>query len=156
MKLTDPIFSDVEASRQWLEAQRWPEGPICPHCGNSDPDKITSLKGDAHRAGHYQCGECREQFTVQVGTVMERSHIPLNKWLATMFLMASSKKGVSAAQVSRTLGLPYKTSWFLCHRIRKAMEENVTANPLGGVGKVVEVDELYYNPKDKKAKLTMR
>lgn len=157
MKLTDSIFTDPEQSRQWLEAQRWPEGPICPHCGNSDPEKIGHLHRDtksSHREGLYQCYECHDQFTVQVGTVMERSHIPLNKWLATMFLMASSKKGVSAAQVSRTLGLPYKTSWFLCHRIRKAMEEETTSNPMGGVGKIVEADELYYGPKDKKAKVS--
>jgi transposase-like protein len=154
VNLSDPIFSDADASRNWLEAQRWPDGRVCPHCGNSDQDKIGDLKGKAHRAGLFQCGECREQFTVQVGTVMESSHIPLNKWLAAMFLMASSKKGVSAAQVSRTLGLPYKTSWFLCHRIRKAMEEDVSSNPMGGAGKIVEADETYYGPTDKKRKVT--
>ena len=146
MKLTDPLFSDAELSREWLESQRWPEGPVCPHCGNSDPDKIGDLNGKAHRPGLFQCGECRDQFTVQVGTVMERSHMPLNKWLAAMFLMASSKKGVSAAQLSRTLGLPYKTSWFLCHRIRKAMEEDVFSNPMGGSGKIVEADENLLRP----------
>lgn len=146
MKLTDPIFTDAERARVWLEAQRWPNGPVCPHCGNADPEKITALSGEKHRDGLYQCNEpqCREQFTVQVGTVMERSHIALNKWLAAMFLMASSKKGVSAHQVHRTLGLPYKTAWFLCHRIREAMREDDLAPPLGGAGKTVEADETYF------------
>ncbi len=143
MNLTDPIFQDAEKAREWLEAERWPHGPICPHCGNADPEKITGLKGAKHRPGLYQCAECREQFTVTVGTVMERSHIKLNKWLAAMFLIASSKKGVSAHQIHRTLGLPYKTSWFMMHRIREAMRED-DLSPLGGSGQTVEADETYF------------
>jgi transposase-like protein len=155
MKLTDPIFSDADEARKWLEAQRWPHGVTCPHCGNADPDKITGLKGKAHRAGLYQCADCREQFTVQVGTVMERSHIPLNKWLAAMFLMASSKKGMSAAQVGRMLNLPYKTSWFLLHRIREAMAE-ASPSPLGGAGKTVEADETYIGKRETPRKSKQR
>jgi transposase-like protein len=148
LQLTDPIFTDAEAARKWLEAERWPHGPNCPHCGNADPAKIRAMEGKKHRAGLYQCNECREQFTVQVGGVMERSHIPLNKWLACMYLMATSKKGVSAHQVHRTLGLPYKTAWFLCHRIREAMKDT-TRSPLGGAGKIIEADETYFGPKDR-------
>src|SRR5690348_15189520 len=127
MKLTDPIFTDANQARIWFEQMRWPNGPFCPHCGNSDQDKITGLHGKAHRPGVYQCNEpeCREQFTVTVGTVMERSKIPLNKWLLAMHLMGAGKKGTSAHQLHRTLGVTYQTAWFLAHRIRKAMEEPV-------------------------------
>jgi transposase-like protein len=145
MNLTDPVFQDADKAREWLEAQRWPNGPICPHCGNADPEKITALKGKAHRAGLYKCNECREQFTVTVGSVMERSKIPLNKWALAMFLMAASKKGMSAHQLHRTMKVPYKTAWFLAHRIREAMKEDYSkAGPLGGEGKIVEIDETYF------------
>src|SRR5437868_1538627 len=98
MDLSDPRFHDDDKAREWLEAQRWPYGPNCPHCGNTDPDKITALRGKAHRPGVYQCNEleCREQFTVTVGSVMERSKIPLRKWVMAMHLLGSSKKGVSS------------------------------------------------------------
>src|SRR5215217_5430849 len=105
MKLSDPIFTDAEMARQYIEAQRWPDGPACPHCGNADPDKITAMKGKAHRPGLYQCNECREQFTVMVKTVFERSKIPLNKWLLATFLLLSSKKGMSTRQIHRMLDL---------------------------------------------------
>jgi transposase-like protein len=145
MKLTDPRFSDANKAREWLETQRWPDGPICPHCGNSDPDRIVAMKGKAHRPGLYQCKECREQFTVTVGTVMERSKIPLNKWVAAMHLMGSSKKGMSAHQLHRMLGITYQSAWFLAHRIREAMKDDVkTSGPLGGPGKIVEADETYH------------
>src|SRR5215217_264793 len=103
--LKNPIFSDETKAREWLESRVWPEGPICPHCGNSDPDRITKLTGSAHRPGVYQCNEkeCREQFTVTVGTVFERSHVPLTKWLTALFLLTASKKGISAHQIHRTL-----------------------------------------------------
>ena len=98
--LKNPIFKDETKAREWLEARVWPEGPSCPHCGNADKAKITALQGKAHRPGLYQCAECREQFTVTVKTVFERSKIPLTKWLAALFLMTASKKGVSAHQVT--------------------------------------------------------
>ncbi|MFG1358821.1 IS1595 family transposase [Xanthobacter pseudotagetidis] len=147
--LSNPIFQDVDKARAYLEAQRWPNGPTCPHCGNADPDAIRALKGKAHRPGVYQCNACREQFTVTVGTVFERSKIPLNKWLLATHLMCSSKKGISAHQLHRMLGITYKTAWFMAHRIREAMREDVaTAGPLGGEGKVVEADETYFGKTD--------
>ena len=152
MNLTDPRFQDADTAREYLEAQRWPNGPICPHCGNADPAKIGSLKGKAHRPGLYQCNECREQFTVTVGSVMERSKIPLNKWLLAMHLMGAAKKGMSAHQLHRVLGITYQSSWFLAHRIREAMsdpEPNKNGGPLGGAGKVVEADETVVGGKSK-------
>ena len=149
--LQNPIFKDDAKARKWLEARVWPDGPICPHCGNSDPKRITKLDGDAHRAGLYQCNEpeCREQFTVTVGTVFERSKIPLAKWLAALFLLTASKKGISAHQVHRMLGVSYKSSWFMMHRLREAMRQG-GLEPLGGKGKIVEADETYIADSEKK------
>ena len=144
MNLSDPRFIDVDAARAWLEAQRWMDGRVCPHCGNADEAKIKALAGKAHRRGVYQCNECREQFTVTVGTVMERSKIPLNKWVMAMHLMSSSKKGMSAHQLHRMLGVTYKTAWFLAHRIREAMRPGPNAGPIGSEGKIVEADEIYF------------
>src|SRR5260370_14871300 len=138
--LQNPIFTDETKARGWLEARVWPHGPICPHCGNADQDKITGLKGKAHRPGLYQCAECREQFTVTVKTVFERSKIPLSKWLAALFLLTSSKKCVSAHQIHRSLGISYKSSWFMMHRLREALRTGGLA-PLGGSGTVVGADE---------------
>jgi transposase-like protein len=149
MHLTHPIFTDADAAREHLEAQRWPDGPNCPHCGNARADRITAMKGKAHRPGLYNCMECREQFTVTVGTVFERSKIALNKWLLATFLMASSKKGMSAHQLHRMLGVTYKTAWFMAHRIREAMKEDVkSAGPIGGEGKTVEADETYIGKRE--------
>ena len=145
MNLTDPIFTDADKAREHLEAQRWPHGPVCPHCGVVGG--ATKLEGRAHRAGLYQCNACREQFTATVGTVFERSKVPLNKWLLASYLMASSKKGISAHQIGRTLGVTYKTAWFMCHRIREAMATEPTS-PMGGEGKVVEADETYVGGKE--------
>jgi transposase-like protein len=143
--LDNPIFTDADKARNHLEAMRWPNGPVCPHCGNSDPNAIRALKGKAHRAGVYQCNECRDQFTVTVGTVFERSKIPLNKWLLATHLMTASKKGMSAHQMHRMLGLTYKSAWFMCHRIREAMRDDVASSgPLGGTGQIVEADETYF------------
>src|SRR6187200_1490297 len=105
MRLDHPIFQDAEKARGHLEAQRWPHGPVCPHCGNIDGTKIAKVEGKkhSHRAGLYYCNECAGQFTVTVGTVFERSKIALNKWLLATFLMASSKKGMSAHQLHRML-----------------------------------------------------
>ncbi len=141
--LKNPIFNDETAAREWLEARVWPEGPTCPHCGNADKGKITALQGKTHRPGLYQCAECREQFTVTVKTVFERSKIPLTKWLAALFLMTASKKGVSAHQVHRMLGVSYKSTWFMMHRLREAMRQG-GFDPLGGKGKIVEADETYF------------
>jgi transposase-like protein len=154
MKLDSPIFQDADAAREHLEAQRWPNGPICPHCGNAHADRITAMKGKAHRPGLYNCMECREQFTVTVGTVFERSKIALNKWLLATFLMTSSKKGMSAHQLHRMLGVTYKTAWFMAHRIREAMKEDVSSSgPLGGEGKTVEADETYIGKRETPRKL---
>ena len=149
MKLSDPIFSDEAKARQHLEATRWPHGPVCPHCGSVND--ATALQGKAHRAGVYQCNakECREQFTATVGTVFERSKVPLNKWLLASYMMAASKKGVSALQLSRQLGVTYKTAWFMAHRLREAMAPVDGAPPLGGEGKVVEADASYVGGKEK-------
>jgi transposase-like protein len=148
--LKNPIFQDETEAREWLEARVWANGRVCPHCGNADQDKITKLEGKAHRPGVYQCNEpeCRQQFTVTVNTVFERSKIPLTKWLAALFLMTASKKGVSAHQVHRVLGISYKSTWFLMHRLREAMRSG-GLEPLGGEGKIVEADETYFGKAEK-------
>ena len=145
--LQNPIFHDESKARKWLEAQIWPDGPVCPHCGSYEP---TALKGKAHRPGLYQCNEkeCRQQFTVTVGTLFERSKIPLGKWLMATYLLSASKKGMSTRQLSRMLGVSVKSSWFMMHRIREAMREG-KAGPLGGQNKVVEADETYIGGKAK-------
>jgi transposase-like protein len=147
--LKNPIFKDENKARAWLESHVWPRGPVCPHCGNADENKITRLEGEAHRPGLHQCNEaeCREQFTVTVGTVFERSKIPLTKWLAALFLMTASKKGVSAHQVHRMLGVSYKSTWFMMHRLREAMRTG-GLEPLGGAGKIVEADETYFGKRE--------
>lgn len=155
--LTDPIFTNADKAREHLEAQRWPDGPVCPHCGAAD-EHVTAIRGQrsrpskAHpdgvvRKGLHQCNACRKQFTVTVNTVFERSKVPLNKWLLATYLMTSSKKGISAHQLHRTLGVTYKTAWFMFHRIREAMADE-TGGPLGGEGKVIEADETYIGKRD--------
>jgi transposase-like protein len=133
-----PHFLDEDKAREHLEAIRWPDGPECPHCGLVN---ATKLEGKAHRKGLYQCNACREQFSVTVGTVFERSKVPLHKWLLATHLMCSSKKGISAHQLHRMLGVTYKTAWFMAHRIREAMKQD--GGPLGGSGHDVEADETY-------------
>jgi transposase-like protein len=135
-----PHFHDEEAARVWFEAARWPNGPICPHC-----------KGEKHYAtkklGRYRCGnkECRKDFTVMTGTVMERSHAKLTQWAAAFHMGASSKKGFSAHQLHRTLGCQYNTAWFLHHRVMEAMRRgNLDLAPMGGDGEIVEADETYH------------
>jgi len=140
-------FTDDNKAREALEAIRWPEGPVCPHCGNLDQEMIAKGKGRAIRPGLYYCAACNGQFTVTVGTVMERSKIPLSKWLFAMHLMGASKKGISALQLQRMLGVTYKTAWFLCHRIREAMT-TAASGPLGGSGKIVEADETWIGGKE--------
>jgi transposase-like protein len=146
--LTDRIYNDENAAREHLEAIRWPDGPICPHCGSVNNAK--RLEGKAARPGLLNCRDCRKQFSVTVGTVFERSKIPLTKWLACSYLMASSKKGISSHQIHRTLGITYKTAWFMTHRLREAMRDTST-DKLGGEGTsgIVEADETYVGPKAK-------
>ena len=146
MNLTDSVFHDDDAARRYFEAQRWPNGPVCPHCGEAK--RVTRMEGKSHRPGLLQCNSCREPFSVTVGTVMERSHIPLARWALAFQLMASSKKGMSAHQLSRMLGITYKSAWFMAHRIREAMAEP-KPGPLGGENKVVEADETYVGGKAK-------
>ena len=140
MNLTDPIFTDAAKAREYLEKTRWADGVSCPHCGGTE--KCTKLEGKKHRPGLYQCGDCRQQFTVTVGTVFERSKVPLNKWLLATHLMASSKKGISAHQLHRSIGVTYKTAWFMFHRIREAMSGN-DGSMMGGGGGIVESDETF-------------
>jgi len=150
--LTDPIFTDANKAREHLESLYWPNGPVCRHCGNADHARITTLAGKSTRPGTLWCNECDTPFTVTVGTIMEDSHLPLNKWVLAFHLMASSKKGMSAHQLHRMLGVTYKTAWFLAHRIREAMtdlEPNKSGGPLGGAGKVVEADETVIGGKAK-------
>jgi transposase-like protein len=137
--LQNPIFTDESKAREWLEARVWPNGPVCPHCGATGRD-VTALKGKKHRPGLYQCASCREQFTVTVKTVFERSKLPLSKWLAALFLLTASNKGVSAHQIHRSLGISYKSAWFMMHRLREALRTGGLA-PMGGSGKTVEIDE---------------
>jgi transposase-like protein len=140
--LQNPIFTDQTEARKWLEARIWPNGPRCPHCGNADQSRIAALHGKVHRAGLYQCNECREQFTVTVGTVFERSKIPLTKWLTALFLLCCSKKGMSIHQMHRMLGISYKSTWFMTHRLRQAMRSG-NLPPMGIKGAIVEADETF-------------
>lgn len=142
--LTAPLFHDEDKAREWFEAARWPSGPVCPHCG---VDTVIRLEGKAHRPGLFHCKACRGQFTVRTGQVMERSHVPLTKWALAFHLMAASKKGVSAHQLHRTLGVAYNTAWFMAHRIREAMAET-NPGPIGGEGKIVEADEAYHGKQE--------
>lgn len=136
--LQNPIFKDRNKARQYLEATLWPDGPVCGHCGVIN--EATPIKG---RDGLYQCNACRKQFTVTVGTVFERSHIPLDKWLLATFLLCASKKGISAHQMHRMLDITYKSAWFMMHRLREAMVHS-NPDPMGGDGKTVEADETYW------------
>jgi transposase-like protein len=143
VNITDPIFHDEAKALAHLEADRWPDGETtCPHCGSVR----TKRMGGKTQAGMFLCNDCRDKFTVRTGTVMERSHVPLHKWLLATHLMAASKKGMSALQLSRMLGVTYKTAWFLAHRIREAMRSGALA-PFGGEGGVVEVDETFIGTK---------
>lgn len=143
LDMTNPIYSNETAAREHLEGIRWADGVYCPHCGGFDG--IKKLGGAAAARGLWHCTPCRKKFTVTVGTVFERSHIDLTKWLAAFHLMCASKKGVSAHQGHRMLGVTYKTAWFMWHRIREAMKRGgVSMPPMGGKGKVVEADETYF------------
>jgi len=127
-----------------MEADRWPNGVTCPLCGSDNVHRM----GGQTQAGMFLCNDCREKFTVRTGTVFERSHIPLHKWLLANHLMVASKKGMSALQLSRMLGITYKSAWFMCHRIREAMKPT-KRGPIGGEGKTVEMDETEIGGKKK-------
>ena len=144
--------ADEGPARAFLESWRWPDGPVCPHCQNASDKRISRLKAqrtsnNGVRKGVYFCGACRQQFTVTVGTVLERSHVPISKWLMALFLLGSSKKSLSANQIHRMIGVTHKTALFMCHRIRFAMTPNHGLEPkLKGT---VEVDETFVGPRAK-------
>lgn len=146
--LLAPQFTDAGKAREYLEALRWPTGPVCPHCGALSGHY--TLKGASHRAGLWKCKDCRKQFSVTVGTVFERSKIPLNKWLLAVHLMCASKKAISSHQIHRMLGVTYKSAWFMTHRIREAMKPGSTGL-MGGGGGVVEADETFWGNNGKQA-----
>jgi transposase-like protein len=142
-QLNNETFQNEAKAREWLENQLWPDGPVCGHCGAlGEATAITT------RSGWYQCNACRAQFSVTVGTLFERSHIPLNKWLMAAFLLCASKKGMSTHQLHRMIGVSYKSTWFMMHRIREAMREGTFPGGLGGKNKVVEIDETYVGGKE--------
>jgi transposase-like protein len=146
--LSRPYFHDEAKAFEYLESVLWADGCACPHCGGVD--RITKVKANPAkriRLGLWRCGDCKRQFTVKVGTVFEHARLPLNKALQAVYLMTSSKKGISAHQLHRVLEVTYKTAWFLAHRIREAMRSGDLA-PFGGEGGVVEVDETYIGRKE--------
>jgi len=150
--LTDPVFTNEDRAREYFEAARWAHGVVCPHCGNTAQDRFYVIAANPERGvrpGLRQCKECGEQFTVLTGSVMESSHVPLTKWALAFRLICGAKKGMSAHQLHRTIGVTYKTAWFMAHRIREAMRD-VSGDKLGGSGKIVEADEVYIGGKPRK------
>jgi transposase-like protein len=147
----DPMFHDEDKAREALEAILWPDGPICPHCGCSDPARVAKVAGTGHRPGLYYCNDCKGQFTVTVGTVLERSKVPLTKWWIAARMMNSGKNGASAHEIHRTLGVTYKTAWFMMHRLREAMAV-LNPGPMGTLGGAVQADETYHLNTSKRAK----
>lgn len=147
-----PQFNDEAAAYAFVEAHLWADGRVCPHCGVVD--RSGALKGKSNRIGLYKCYACRKPFTVKVGTIFEASHIQMRDWLAAIHLICSSKKGISANQLSRTLGITLKSAWFMAHRIREAFKPGGRMAPMGGEGGFVEVDETYFgNKKDMPASM---
>lgn len=149
-ELQAPAFTDENTAREAMELVMWPFGPVCPHC--TAREKIGKVEGKSARAGLYYCGDCKKQFTVTVGTIFERSKVPLSKWWLAIHLLASSKKGISSHQLMRLLGVSYQTAWFMTHRIREAMDSGALP-PMGGEGAVIEIDETFIG---KKAGVEMR
>ncbi len=158
-----PRFQSEDAAREHLEALHWPEGPVCPHCGSDNANRLPPQKGrktKAHpegvvRKGVIQCNDCRQQYTVTVGTVFESSKVPLNKWLLANHMLCASKKGISGHQMARMLGVTYKTAWFMMHRIREAMKDT-DSTPMGGEGKTIEADETFVGGKSSNRKSKFR
>lgn len=140
-----PHFNEEEAAYAFVEAQLWPDGPVCPHCGVVN--RAGRLKGKSNRPGLWKCYACRKPFTVKVGTIFEASHIAMRDWLAAIHLLCSSKKGISANQLSRTLGITLKSAWFMAHRVREAMGPSGNAPLMGSGGGAVEVDETFIGRK---------
>lgn len=145
--IQNPIFTDENKAREALETVRWRDGQFCPHCGVMEG--LARVQGKSHRPGLFYCNACKKQFTVTVGTIFERSKVPLTKWWLASYLLSSSKKGFSSHQLSRALGVSYKTAWFVAHRIREAMRPGSLPDPIGGAGKIVEADETYIGGKEK-------
>jgi len=145
INLTDPIFNDEAKATAHMETDRWPNGANCPFCGSLNVHKM----GGKTQAGMFLCNDCRDKFTVRTGTIFERSHIPLHKWLLATHIMAASKKGMSALQLQKMLGLgSYRSAWFMCHRIRESMKP-AKIGPIGGSNRVVESDETVIGGKKK-------
>lgn len=149
--LNAPHFTNADKAREYLEAQVWPHSPLCPHCGTVSYEHY-KLKGKSNRPGLWKCKDCREPFTVTVGSLFHRSKVPLNVWLLAVYLLSSSKKGISSHQLHRTLGVTYKTAWFMSHRIREAMAGSSGFGMLGGGGKIVEADETFWGTDEGKVK----
>jgi transposase-like protein len=148
--ISQPHFHNEEAAYAYVEARLWPKGPVCPHCGSTK--RIGKLHGKSYRIGLYKCYVCRKQFTVKIGTIFEDSHMPLDVWLSAIYLIVSSKKGISSNQLHRTLGVTLKTAWFMSHRIREAMRTGDLA-PFGSNGGIVESDETFlWNEPSKEVK----
>ena len=149
------MIASEEKARAYLEATLWPNGPVCPHCESTDVYRMAQKTGSKRpgRPGLHRCRSCKKQFTVTVGTIFEGSHIPLHKWLMAIHLMTSSKKGISAHQLHRMLGMTYKVAWFMCHRLRYAMGQESVKSKLRGT---VEVDETYVGGKNKNRPLSLR
>ena len=145
--ISAPQFTNETAAMAHLEASRWPNAVNCPHCGSVT---VTRMSGKT-QAGMFLCNDCREKFTARTGTVMERSHIPIHKWLLAIHLLNCGKNGVSARELHRLLGITYKSAWFLSHRIREAMKDGAPS-PMGGEGQTVQADETYYGNSSKRAK----
>jgi transposase-like protein len=139
--LSDERFHDEQKAYDFVEALLWPKGPVCPHC-KAEKDRISKMQGKSTRIGTYKCYSCRKPFTVKIGTIFEASHIPLRIWLQGIFLLSSSKKGMSSNQLHRALGVTLKSAWFMSHRIREAMRSGSLA-PMGGGGGIVEIDETF-------------
>ncbi len=138
--LSAPHFHNEEAAYAYVEARIWPEGPVCPHCGGCE--RISKMGGESTRIGTYKCYQCRKPLTVKIGTIFEASHVPMRLWLQAIYLISASKKGFSANQLHRTLGVTLKTAWFMAHRIREAMRSGDLA-PFGSDGGAVEADETF-------------
>jgi transposase-like protein len=149
--LSDSHFHNETAAYKFVEARIWPNGPVCAHCGCMD--RVSPMGGKSTRVGTYKCYDCRKPFTVKIGTIFESSHVKMHLWLQAIFLMASSKKGISSNQLHRTLGVTLKTAWFMSHRIREAMKGG-GMGPLGGNGEIVEVDETYFGQRAEKRTVT--
>lgn len=146
--LSAPHFHNEEAAFAYVEAHLWPEGPVCPHCGNVDQKAIGRLTGKSSRPGLRKCYACRKTFTVRIGSIFEDSHFPLHLWLQAIQLITASKKGISTRQIQRAFNCSMKTAWFLTHRIREIMKpEGDTPSPLGGEGKTIEADVTYVGRK---------